>query len=1647
MEHNIMGLDPCDWQNHTIFNATTQKRNTVDLRTGLFECYVPLLSVAGNAGAGPVVDMGLFYTPVVNNAAGLGDGWSFAFTHYHEKNQQLTLHSGEVLRVEKNKDLEQPAVIVKWNQGNLTVLRRDGRIEVLKQLDDSQIYMPETLTTDGYNFLNLEWTATAHEINGITHHQIKLTQIKDTLRVLLKMEYAQASVSIVFWPYDAAEKLSFNLALDNYALKSVTAADGTTCTFGYKDHDTCGWLLDEIISFEGLKEKVTYADNGLDFYGDPKLSALPSVLCHTLTPRGSITDVNTYYSFELVDKKDYVTSVWLGGSKASAKTDNSIRRTVYFYDRGHELFLESASQSGAKIMKYYKRDGLERSTIISHHDNKGVSEKEVSSRFGKDMEIYSNAQCGETTEWCHSGPLYEGMSKARTFYGLLLGANAGNLGSGDGGLTDHQIAWFAMNPDEFDRVYDKSVSDGSGFLSKYIEAEAVRKGVNKSSFWADTSAPEHELNWFIRQTKTVKDCTAFKYYTYHPIPGLTDKKISNVLQMINAAQDITKAAFVGQQIEYHQADDFRKGRQQKVTLDSAEGKGKLLGIGEPARTFDYTLEETELTTTTTQTDALGYKRVSSETHSILSGRLIRQVDEDGNQADYGYDAYGRLSTHTTCAQSPTYKQATTYSYPSAGRLEITEPNGLKRAREYDGQGNLVKEYLQTPETPEWRLVLDVSYDKLGRELRTTRYDYLSDGTQVSEWYELKYDAWNEECGRLYSDGLETVNAYDPVAMTRTERTGGAADKHGKVTSYNEDETVAKVEWTDAGGTVYQTQTASYTPARQVEQLQTTTEFGIITITYVYDGFGRLLSEQHTEKGKAEDAVALTYTYSYQYPRHWLISEAQQIDIEFDGVKRTLGKRTFDSWGRVSSLSRGRSTETFTYVGASKVASSKTTAEGTTLNYEYIKELGNRLSKVSAAGVEKQFTYAYGAQLTSTAGEGERLLTYHHDLNSRLSKQRAQTQGAASQGKEAQSTYSFGGRLLSEVDVQGSEIKYAYNSLGQRHTTESGDLKTTHAYNSFGLLQEEVITQGEESLTVKYNYDPQQRETSRNFKLGDKVDLTLHRTYNFNNSLKSIQLKKGDEVLGSRDLTYTEGGRLASCVSTGVWRPENPKNKSIDSQTFTYDALGNISQCVTQFGTESCTSTYTYDGESGCRLEAVAHDHSDYPRALNPIYDGAGRVTRDHKGKTYSYDWLGRMTQAGSRHYTYDPMDRVMTCGQGEEQRQIIYDGLQVRGEYHPDGTDASRHLCPGSAACTVQRVKRSGVNRTLFELRDAEGTVLVSYDVQAEAIKHHAYTAYGEHASDEKDSLLGFNGEYRDADNDQYPLGQGYRWYDPDSRRFNSQDSLSPFDVGGRNVYGYCDGDPANVQDPSGHVGSGAANSGLRQIWGGRTPRPLGLGKYGPLMIAILFSGIGVLTAVMTGGTSLLLAAALISLAIAAAATAITAVVIADSHPKLAAVLGWVSLGLTVVGGVGTLLKKIGQLAVQLARSGMAVARDVFYKAAARMVPTLRQLRLFNGYAKLYAQPAQLIKSGINGLDKTVRNLVDDALHPIKNFPFDGKSLIRAGGALQLFDVGDANTVICCVTGVLANAEVFESDRDKFINGNTNNFTWLPWGQFNIGRG
>lgn len=80
---------------------------------------------------------------------------------------------------------------------------------------------------------------------------------------------------------------------------------------------------------------------------------------------------------------------------------------------------------------------------------------------------------------------------------------------------------------------------------------------------------------------------------------------------------------------------------------------------------------------------------------------------------------------------------------------------------------------------------------------------------------------------------------------------------------------------------------------------------------------------------------------------------------------------------------------------------------------------------------------------------------------------------------------------------------------------------------------------------------------------------------------------------------------------------------------------------------------------------------------------------------------------------------------------------------------------------------------------------------------HNMYLPYGYHLPDQ--GALSFNGERPDFVTGHYHLGKGYRAYNPVLMRFNGPDSLSPFAQGGLNAYAYCQGDPVNFTDPSGH--------------------------------------------------------------------------------------------------------------------------------------------------------------------------------------------------------------------------------------------------------
>lgn len=146
-------------------------------------------------------------------------------------------------------------------------------------------------------------------------------------------------------------------------------------------------------------------------------------------------------------------------------------------------------------------------------------------------------------------------------------------------------------------------------------------------------------------------------------------------------------------------------------------------------------------------------------------------------------------------------------------------------------------------------------------------------------------------------------------------------------------------------------------------------------------------------------------------------------------------------------------------------------------------------------------------------------------------------------------------------------------------------------------------------------------------------------------------------------------------------------------------------------------------------------------------------------------------------------------------------------------------------------------------------------------------------------SLPGFNGERADPLSGVTHLGNGYRAYSPVLRRFTCPDNASPFGEGGVNPYAYCEGDPINNTDPSGH--------GLITL----------------IIRAIAFGlRVGLKVAMSEGTAAAVTTAGYVETGVTVAATAATGIssrVMKSKNPEAARKLGWAGLGLGLAAAAG----------------------------------------------------------------------------------------------------------------------------------------------------
>ncbi|MDC3738983.1 RHS repeat-associated core domain-containing protein [Pseudomonas syringae pv. syringae] len=160
-------------------------------------------------------------------------------------------------------------------------------------------------------------------------------------------------------------------------------------------------------------------------------------------------------------------------------------------------------------------------------------------------------------------------------------------------------------------------------------------------------------------------------------------------------------------------------------------------------------------------------------------------------------------------------------------------------------------------------------------------------------------------------------------------------------------------------------------------------------------------------------------------------------------------------------------------------------------------------------------------------------------------------------------------------------------------------------------------------------------------------------------------------------------------------------------------------------------------------------------------------------------------------YRYDGLDRLADCAPaGQGSTRLFYQkthlATQIQGQIQHTLMRTDEHLL---ACLSAENNQRDGV----LLATDQQQSVTAAQGLE------FAYTPYGHRHPSGPASLPGFTGQRVDPVTGHYLLGNGYRAFNPVLMRFNSPDSLSPFGEGGVNAYGYCEGDPVNRVDPSGH--------------------------------------------------------------------------------------------------------------------------------------------------------------------------------------------------------------------------------------------------------
>ncbi|KAK1248030.1 hypothetical protein MKX07_000918 [Trichoderma sp. CBMAI-0711] len=825
-----------------------------------------------------------------------------------------------------------------------------------------------------------------------------------------------------------------------------------------------------------------------------------------------------------------------------------------------------------------------------------------------------------------------------------------------------------------------------------------------------------------------------------------------------------------------------RGRVTKETLAWAEGAVVPDGSASSHETSaQYSFSNGILTVKTS--DSLGI--VTSEHDMRLDGGpMVRKTLPRGQSASYQYDTLGRLVKQTDAlggATTKSYTVTTSFITETScdwkGYITQTTYDALGRPVEIADNGDPTKQPSDNPS----RVLKRDSYDALGNVSCTK--DVIGLATNYT------FDALGRVVQQADATGNVQATTYDDRALTITQTLNG--DVRKKVVLDNYDRVVSQTVFADSGSntpyclvqeTVYngkgQTvkETVLQRPAGGGHSGETKT---LKSIAYTYDADGRKASETVTGAGDAgDDVVTRKFVYDLLGNRHTWFKDVKYADGR--AFSQQGPTTIYNMHGNITLLRNQLGQEEKNEYDENGWLTKTTRFDGSTLTFEH-DACGQTVRTTSASGTTEIKYKAKGQVESSQFGDAVVRYDYYID-----GSPRSVDYGC---GYVQMYERDWTSRTSAEIDVFGTRTDIAYDSLGRKASVASQGDVVTYRYGTsnhcLGVLVGYTLSGGMQ-YTTQISYDGFQQKSQVKTVASDSTVL-LQTTYE----------------MSSR-------GTMSSIKSASARRPELNKSRS-----WTYDGLGQMTEECSSGGgqTDDVLQKFVYDGNHNIVSVSVnGHTSSMTYNAIDQRtdsgfeYDANGRMVRDDAGRKYIFDDVDHLlaveTAGGSDStFAYHGDDSLAGIARPQGKTGLFYHaGTQeinaVSHEEAGQSQDKSSILRSNGSilaaypASSGQAAAAAVPTTYLFEQHGSTAMQLAGEE--STAISYEPYGAHSSTCPLKPQTSFAFGQELVDALTGVVYLRS--RFYQPDLRSFLSMDSQLV-----ENRYAYCQGDPVNLFDPTGH--------------------------------------------------------------------------------------------------------------------------------------------------------------------------------------------------------------------------------------------------------